>query len=182
MDTYAVVLYFDVNTNDTIGKIITRTAALSGNNYMLDINIPPHVTLGCFFSDEQNALYERVGIFAKDIKPFDVTFNAIKAFEPHVLFVSPVKDEYLTRSNILLHELLLSNYEPAENANYLPDRWMPHCSLAVRLDEEQFAKAKAIESEIELPFTARVSKIALAKCNPYTEVAIWENKEVKKCH
>lgn len=177
MDTYAIVLYFDDTTNKIIGNIIERASSLSGNNYMLDINIPPHVTLGCFFGDEQVDLHERVESFAKSVTPFEVTFHSIGAFEPYVLFASPVKDEYLTQLNALLHESFLNDYEPAENANYLPDRWMPHCSLAVRLDVEQFAKAKAIESEIDLPFTARVTKITLAKCNPYNEVAIWKINE-----
>ena len=177
MDTYAIVLYFDDTTNKIIGNMIERTAALSGNNYMLDINIPPHVTLGCFFSDEQVDLHERVESFVKSVTPFEVTFHSIGAFEPYVLFASPVKDERLTQLNALLHESLLNSYEPAENANYLPDRWMPHCSLAVRLDAEQFAKAKAIESEIDLPFTARVTKIALAKCNPYNVMATWNINE-----
>lgn len=177
MDTYAIVLYFDDTTNKTIGNMIERTAALSGNSYMLDINIPPHVTLGCFFSDEQSDLPGKVESFAKSVTPIKVTFHSIGAFEPYVLFISPVKDERLTQLNALLHESLLNSCEPAENANYLPDRWMPHCSLAVRLDAEQFAKAKAIESEIDLPFTARVTKIALAICNPYNEVAIWKINE-----
>ena len=173
MNTYAIVLYFDDTTNKIIGNMIERAAVLSANNYMLDINIPPHVTLGCFFSDEQANLLERVASFAKIVTPFEMTFNTIGAFEPYVLFVSPIKDGHLAELNNSLHELLLENYEPAENANYLPDRWQPHCSLAVRLNKEQFAKAKAIETEIELPFTARVTKIALAKCNPYNEVVIW---------
>ena len=177
MDTYAIVLYFDNTTNKIIGNMIERTAALSGNSYMLDINIPPHVTLGCFFSDEQANLYERVESFAKGVTPFEVTFHTIGAFEPYVLFASPIKDAYLAELNNSLHELLLDNYEPAENANYLPDRWMPHCSLAVRLNKEQFAKAKVIEAETAFPFTARVTKIALAKCNPYNEVAIWKINE-----
>lgn len=174
MDTYAIVLYFDDTTNKIIGNMIERIATLSGNSYMLDINIPPHVTLGCFFSDEQANLHERVESYVKSVSPFEMTFNTIGAFEPYVLFASPVKDECLTQLNDSLYKLLLNDYEPAENANYLPDRWMPHCSLAVRLDAEQFAKAKAIESEIDLPFTAQVTKIALAKCNPYNEVATWE--------
>jgi 2'-5' RNA ligase len=177
MDTYAIVLYFDDATNKIIGNVIERAAALSGNSYMLDINIPPHVTLGCFFSDEQSDLPRKVESFEKSVTPFEVTFNSIGAFEPYVLFVSPVKDECLTQLNNALHKLLLNDYEPAENANYLPDRWMPHCSLAVRLDAEQFAKAKAIESEIDLPFTARVTKIALAKCNPYNVMATWNINE-----
>ena len=177
MDTYAIVLYFDDTTNKIIGNMIERTATLSGNSYMLDINIPPHVTLGCFLSDEQSDLLEKVESFAKSVTPFKVTFHSIGAFEPYVLFASPVKDECLTQMNNALHKLLLNDYEPAENANYLPDRWMPHCSLAVRLDAEQFAKAKAIESEIDLPFTARVTKIALAKCNPYNVMATWNINE-----
>lgn len=177
MDTYAIVLYFDDTTNKIIGNIIERAASLSGNNYMLDINIPPHVTLGCFFSDEQANLLEKIELFTKDITPFEVTFHSIGAFEPYVLFASPVKDECLTQLNALLHESLLNSHEPAENANYLPDRWMPHCSLAVRLDAEQFAKAKVIESEIDLPFTALVTKIALAKCNPYNVMATWNINE-----
>jgi 2'-5' RNA ligase len=177
MDTYAIVLYFDDATNKIIGNMIERTATLSGNSYMLDINIPPHVTLGCFLSDEQSDLLEKVKSFAKSVTPFKMIFNTIGAFEPYVLFASPVKDECLTQMNNALHKLLLNDYEPAENANYLPDRWMPHCSLAVRLDAEQFAKAKAIESEIDLPFTARVTKIALAKCNPYNVMATWNINE-----
>lgn len=177
MDTYAIVLYFDDATNKTIGNMIERTTALSGNRYMLDINIPPHVTLGCFFSDEQSDLLEKVGAFAKNITPFEVTFDAIGSFEPYVLFASPVKDECLTQLNASLNESLSNDYEPAENANYLPDRWMPHCSLAVRLNEEQFSKAKAIENETVFPFTALVTKIALAKCNPYNEVTIWNINE-----
>ena len=177
MDTYAIVLYFDNTTNKIIGNMIERTAVLSGNSYMLDINIPPYVTLGCFFSDEQANLYERVESFAKGVTPFEVTFHTIGAFEPYVLFASPIKDAYLAELNNSLHELLLDNYEPAENANYLPDRWMPHCSLAVKLDAEQFAQAKVIESEIDLPFTALVTKIALAKCNPYNVMATWNINE-----
>lgn len=177
MDTYAIVLYFDDTTNKIIGNMIERTATLSGNSYMLDINIPPHVTLGCFFCGEQSDLLEKIESFVKSVTPFKVTFHSTGAFEPYVLFASPVKDECLTQLNALLHESLLNSYKPAENTNYLPNKWMPHCSLAVRLDAEQFVKAKAIEAEIDFPFTALVTKIALAKCNPYNEVAIWKINE-----
>ena len=180
MDTYAIVLYFDDTANKIIGNMIERTAALSSNNYMLDINIPPHITLGCFFSDEQSDLLEKVESFSKSVTPFEVTFHSIGAFEPYVLFVSPVKDECLTQLNTSLNESLLNDYKPAENANYLPDRWMPHCSLAVRLNKEQFSNAKAIEAETAFPFTAQVTKIVLAKCNPYNEVAIWDISKIRK--
>ncbi|MBR2037332.1 MAG: hypothetical protein IKA09_06330, partial [Lachnospiraceae bacterium] len=45
MDTYAVVLYFDAVTDRKLKKIIENIALISGNNYMIDVNIPPHITI-----------------------------------------------------------------------------------------------------------------------------------------
>lgn len=174
MDTYAVVLYFDAATNDTLTNVIENIAMISKNNYMVDVKIPPHITIGSFFSDGHADLVAVVENFAKTIESFGVKFNEIRAFEPKVLFLSPVRDTHLERLNILIHEALLKDYLPADNENYMPEKWIPHCALAVRLDEAQFQKTKAVAEKIELPAVAKVQKIALARCNPYKEIAVWD--------
>lgn len=174
MDTYAVVLYFDAATSDTIKKEIENVAVISENSYMVDVNIPPHITIGSFFSEGHADLLKAVENFAKTIERFDVKFDRIKAFEPKVLFLSPIKDTHLERLNTLIHEALLKDYPPADNENYRPEKWIPHCALAVRLDKEQFQKVKMVEEKIELPMVANVQKAALAKCNPYKEIAVWD--------
>ena len=141
---------------------------------MIDVKIPPHITIGSFLSEGYADLLKVVGDFAKTMERFDVNFDEIRAFEPKVLFASPVKDTYLERLNILIHEALLKDYPPADNENYTPEKWIPHCALAVRLDKEQFQKAKAIEDKIEFPMVAKVQKVALARCNPYKEIAVWD--------
>ena len=176
MDTYAVVLYFDAATNDTLKKVIKNIAAISKNRYMIDVKIPPHITIGSFFSDGHADLLAVLDKFANTIESFEVKFNGIRAFEPKVLFLSPVKDTHLKQLNILLHETLLKDYPPADNENYIPEKWIPHCALAVRLDEAQFQKAKSIAEKTELPAVAKVQKIALARCNPYKEIAVWDIK------
>lgn len=172
MDTYAVVLYFDAVTDRKLKKIIENIALISGNNYMIDVNIPPHITIGSFLSDEADLLLEMVEVFSKSISAFEVEFEEIRAFEPRVLFASPNKEEYLERLNVLIHETFCNNFLPADNEYYTPAKWVPHCALAVRLDKEQFQKV--VTRQIELPANAKVEKIALARCNPYKEIAVWE--------
>lgn len=174
MDTYAVVLYFDAVANDTLNKIIENIAVISNNNYMVDVNIPPHITIGSFLSDGYTSLLGMVENFAQNIENFEVKFDEIRAFEPRVLFASPMKNSYLEQLNILIHEKLLKCFPAADNEYYTPTKWIPHCALAVRLDIEQFQKAKAVEEKIELPMIAKVQKVALARCNPYKEIKVWE--------
>lgn len=174
MDTYAIVLYFDAVTNDTINEIIKTISVITDNTYMIDVNIPPHITIGSFLCDESDRLMAEVGDFMKDVDTFQVKFDGVGAFEPKVLFASPVKDDYLEKINLAIHEILLENFQPADNEYYTPTKWIPHCALAVRLDEKQFQQARKVEDQIQLPMIAKVEKIALARCNPYEEIKVWE--------
>jgi len=44
------------------------------------------------------------------------------------------------------------------------------------MNEKQLEKAFSEAEKIELPMIFSVEKIALAKCNPYREMEIWECK------
>ena len=176
MDTYAIVLYFDDVSNNTFKEIIKDVALISNNNYMIDVNIPPHITIGSFSSDDYVNLLAIVEDFTKHIEEFDVKFDKINTFEPRVLFASPIKDAHLMRLNILVHDTFLKHVTPADNENYTPDKWIPHCALAVRLDKEQLKKAMIIEKSIKFPIVAKVQKVDLARCNPYKEIKVWEIK------
>lgn len=92
-----------------------------------------------------------------------------------MVFAAPVKDDCLKHINGLVNKMFLKNFQAADQENYIPTKWVPHCALAVRLDEAQFREASV--AEIELPAAARVQKIALARCNPYQEIKVWELQE-----
>ena len=173
METYAVVLYFDAGANDAFKTIIHDMAVAASNDYMIDVNITPHITVGSFLSDDHVEMLSRVEEITKHLERFSLTFDCIKAFEPHVLFASPIKDLNLDHANRLVHEAFLTDYIPADHNHYLPENWIPHCALAVKLDRNQLDKAMEIGKRLRFPISAEVEKIALAKCNPYREIAIW---------
>lgn len=174
MKDYAVVLYFDEKTSEEIHKIIENVAVWSGNSYMIETGIPPHITIGAFSSEDETGLMERTGEFVKDFSGGDVEFCGIKAFEPKVLFLSPVKNEYLSMANRRVNQLMEGFFPPADHNNYLPEYWVPHCALATRLEEEQMKAAREKVSSLPLPVTARAVKVCLARCNPYKEITVWE--------
>lgn len=176
MDSYAIVLYFDPQASNSLQKAIDKMADLTSNTYLIDVKIPPHITVGCFFGESPDPMVETVETFLKRVEPFEVKISGVGTFPPKVVFASPVKDDCLKRINGLVNEMFSKNFQAADQENYIPTKWVPHCALAVRLDEEQYRKASV--AEIELPAVARAQKIVLARCNPYQEIKVWELEEL----
>jgi 2'-5' RNA ligase len=174
MNTYAIVLYFHKDASRVLAQGIQKAADLTGSRYMVDVDIPPHVSLGCFLADEADGILQLAEKAAADLSSFSLTFDRVNGFAPRVLFASPVKDAPLTRANEQIHQLFSEHFPPADNAYYTPEKWVPHCALALRLDETQYEKGMAIQTLMPLPLTAQAQKLAVARCNPYQELAAWE--------
>ena len=45
---YTISIYFDEKSNKTIQQYINQIAKLTGNTYMVDEQVPPHITLSAF--------------------------------------------------------------------------------------------------------------------------------------
>ena len=50
--SYAVTLYFDDKASLEIRKLTKVLSTVTGNDYMLQNNVPPHLTLGMFHADD----------------------------------------------------------------------------------------------------------------------------------
>lgn len=172
MHTYAVVVHFDSDTTHRINKFIRAISRATGNSYMIDTNITPHITIGCFNAWETDRLIDIVKEIIDDIKTDTIEFDEIKAFEPRVLFLSPKRNAYLTEFNERVYEAFYGKFKPGENGYYIPEHWIPHCALACKMEESEIKRAKIEAESIELPMTAKVTGIALAECNPYKEIYV----------
>ena len=62
---YLVSLYFDDKSAMKIQGFINKVAAKSGNNFMTHNNVPPHITIASFQTDEEDKAIE---ILDKKIK------------------------------------------------------------------------------------------------------------------
>jgi len=92
---YAIVLYFDKDTEDYFNKIINDIAYGGVNKYMVDVKIPPHITISFFHINEVdniiNLLDENYLSFPTDT----ITWVSLGAFIPNVLYAAPVLSKYL---------------------------------------------------------------------------------------
>ena len=171
---YAVVLYFNKETEDKIQTIISKVADSGVNSYMIDTKIPPHVTIGAFDSDyEENILIDKININIHRFQCGDIFWASIGVFNPNVIFLAPVLTEYILFLNKTINQELKTITRVGDRGYYLPNQWVPHTAIAIKLNQIELSKAFAVVQEEFVAFAGKVNRLALAKCNPYNEIKVW---------
>lgn len=207
--TYAVSLCFDDAAAQSVKAVQERLAQICANNFLIEHSVPPHVTLGVFLAEPGalNALQNAFEAFAKSARDvlggqgLDLEFGGADCFLDKVLFLAVKKDSpslaCVKRLNEILHQKFLPLFEAGDNRNYLPERWLPHAALAVKLTPAQFEKCapllglssaqgggasfglatdsssaprSSLASDFVLPQSGRVAALSLALCKPYKEL------------
>ena len=84
--------------------------------------------------------------------------------------------EFLQDTCKRVNERLLQHAQVGNKGNYLPNRWVPHAGIAVKLTPEALKVAFAIVQEKYNAFGATAEKIVLARAEPYEELRSWNLK------
>jgi len=99
----------------------------------------PHVSLACY--DVPDITVYEAGIVgvAAATPPFHVRLDSLGIFpEAGVVFLAPrVSHELFGLHRAIVHAFDGPGRPPVVDERLLPDFWMPHCTLAVRLTPEQ---------------------------------------------
>lgn len=174
---YLISLYFDDKTNKKIKKLIDKVAEESENKYMIEENVPPHITISAFETDEEEKVIESLDLKLKDIKEGDLQWVSIGAFNSRVIFLSVVLNQYLHKLSLLVYE----GVESAENVSvsrfYKPLQWLPHTTIGKKLSQDQTLIAfKTLQNNFEM-FSGTVTRIGLSKTKPYEEIKEWILKD-----
>ena len=175
--TYAVSLSFDAPFSEAIASLAENLARVTENQTLLEKHALVHLTLGMFHvpSEKLSDLQAAFEDFAASVeRGLTLDFGGIDSFQQKVIFLS-VKNasdsfEKLKAMNARLHEIFLPQFEPGANRNYLPETFFPHVALAVKLTKEQFEKGMQW-AHLNVPLSAKIIAVSLAKCNPYEELA-----------
>ncbi len=98
---------------------------------------------------------------------FPLVFASIGAFstDEGVLFLAPVVTGELLRVHRAFHEVFADLRED-QFPFYLPDSWVPHCTLAINMKREEVHKALEHVIKIYSPLCAEVDRVALVEYNP----------------
>lgn len=171
---YLVSIYFDEKTNKTIQTLIDKVAGKTGNNFMIEGKVPPHITVSAFETKQEEKVLERLRAVAKDLSQNNLRWVSVGTFLPNVIYLAPVLNEYLLNMAQNIYEKMESVDETIMSPFYRPFQWVPHTTIGKLLTKEQMREAFEVLQEQFVPFEGTVTKIGLAKTNPYTELALFE--------
>lgn len=173
---YAVTLEFDKESEAKMQEMIDEVARVTGCDYMKRQNVPPHVTVSGLVGDNEEALIFEMEKLAATMSKTPIRFVNIGVFNPLVIYLGPLMNEFLQDTCRMVNERLLQYAEVGNKGNYLPNHWVPHAAIAVKLTPEALKEAFAIVQEAFTSFEGMVERIVLARAEPYEELKAWELK------
>lgn len=141
---YHISLYFDNKSQGYISKLIKNVAMSSGNTFVYDRKIEPHITIAIIQSQLDKEAYININeqlkqrILSNTFKCGQIDVCSIGCFKPNVLFLQPIYNDYLIRINQVISNILI-NQKCSEM--YKPTIWLPHISIAKGLNEIQMRSA-----------------------------------------
>ena len=192
---YLISAYFDDSTNRKFQQLIDGIAKSSGNNFMLEHNVPPHLTISAFETRRPDELIPIMERLSDNIYRGEIQFVSIGVFLPYVMYATPVLDDYLHNMAVEVYECIkqteannnevlkeesdndtLNNGQAQLNVNfnkfYNPSKWFPHVTLGKTLDGEQARAAFSYMQNHFVPFTGEIEELGLAKTNPHKDIVI----------
>ena len=107
MIDYAITLEFDKETENKIQELIDEVAKVTGCDYMKQTKIPPHITVSALVSDNEEALLSEMESIAETMKKDYIWFANIGVFNPLVIYLGPVMNEFLYSTCKTVNERLL---------------------------------------------------------------------------
>ena len=174
---YAVALYFDEKSQAQLLGMMEDLGNAGVNRYMLDLSIRPHITLGYWKDQKGTDAIEEIKRFAPEVKGTRVLFSSIGIFpaNPKVVYLSPVKDDGLIKLHNQFYQRIKGKIENY-SLNYTPEYWVPHCTLATKLTEEEVLKSVKTLLKVKFPMKAMISQLELIKCKPMEDILSCEVK------
>lgn len=170
---YLISAYFNEHTTKQLTRLMNTIAQKSGNTYMTDNNVPPHMTISSFETREPNNLIEDFNKL-KNIGTGPVNIISVGEFLPYVLYAAPVLNQYIQNLAEKTYEMLSSRDDVTINKCYKPYQWFPHITLGKKLSKEEIQIAFEAMQIHFTPISGEIVRLGLAKTNPHRDIAAIE--------
>lgn len=171
---YLLSIYFDEKTTNRIQQYINRVAEKSGNPFMIDGNVPPHITISAFETRNEQEVIRRLENKVKELKSGTLTWVSVGVFLPYVIYLAPVLNEYLHQLSRDVYECISELSDVSISPFYRPFQWQPHTTIGKKLSKREMEDAfKALQDQFSV-FQGRVVRIGLARTNPYQDLICFQ--------
>lgn len=135
---YAVELFFDQEMEKAILAFRESIYQMGITPVLGKLNDRPHVSLAVFGDENIEKLIAITSSFIKGQKQFTVQLDTFGAFptNSNVLYLLPVPTLKLLTLHKNYHTLLRKE-KIHSSRYYLPNQWVPHCTLEFEISDEQ---------------------------------------------
>ena len=167
---YLVSVYFDDKSNKIISDYINKIAQKTGNTFMTDNHVPPHLTIMSVEAREEENLTEVMEQLERSLTKGQIQLVSVGVLLPYVLYVTPVLNLYLEDMIEQVHDMVKNipevRMEPVLSANAVASSY----HTGKELSKEQMQEAICSYAGTFVPMEVTVSEIGLAKTNPHQDL------------
>ncbi|PGL73273.1 2'-5' RNA ligase family protein [Bacillus sp. AFS055030] len=139
---YGVVALFDAKTEQIIKDIWTELREKSISFYADEVvDRKPHITLASYHDLDKLSFIEHLDDFYENKQEIEISFTSIGSFlNTGILYFSPIVTKHLIEFHENFH-IQFRQFNDDPNSMYLPEKWVPHCTLANRLLPDKLVEA-----------------------------------------
>lgn len=170
---YLISAYFDERTNQAINRYIRQIAEKTGNTFMTDNQVPPHMTISSVEARQGELLFPCLEILRDELSGGDISVVSVGMFFPYVIYLTPVLNDYLLGLTQKIFDVVRDIPEVNVSRFYQPLKWLPHITIAKTLTKEQMQIAFAVMQDRFVPLEAHITKLGVAKTNPHEDLLVW---------
>ena len=148
---YLISAYFDEHVTKGLQRLIDNIAKETGNTYMIENNVPPHLTISSFETRKPDNLKEEFMKLNK-IGAGEINIFSIGQFLPYVMYATPAREDVTI------------------NRCYKPYNWFPHITLGKKLEKEQMIMAIRVLQTHFVPIKGKIVRVGLSQTNPHKDI------------
>ena len=167
---YLISVYFDEKTNRRIQHCIDLVSEKTGNHFMMEGRVPPHMTISAFETRSEEAALEVLERASKRLEKGTLTWASTGQFFPYVIFLQPVLNVYLHKLSEVVSEELKGIDDIKISSFYQPFQWIPHVTIGKTLSKGEMQVAFGVLQNHFEVFEGTVVRIGLAKTNPHRDI------------
>ena len=134
---YLISIYFDEKTNKILQRYIDRIAEKSGNYFMIENKVPPHMTIASIEARNVNVLKPAFEDLNGKLYAGNMKVVSIGQLFPYVLYATPVMNQKLFDLSGEIYKAFCDIPETTLSEYYKPFSWLPHITLGKTLDKVQ---------------------------------------------
>ena len=177
---YAIELYFDSHTEQQMMALSQKIADEGVSTKFLEWKTRPHLTLACFSDVDEAECTDRLKTFAQEHRQLSAWLGSVGMFtDSKTVFASPIMTSAMYRLQRELHECM-QGFDTKGWEWYLPERWAPHCTIALTREdgEDAFLKASELVLKNFQKTAGKFTAVGLVKISfPVQEIACFELAE-----